>query len=176
MNFIIRNVNKHDYPHLGELIIASARELSNEYNQEQIESAIKYVFGVDSQLVEDGTYFCVVRNNEYLACGGWSKRKKLFGGDQYADADSGFLDPKTEAAKIRAFFVHPKAARQGVGGALIRHCEKQAIAAGFLEMEMMSTLPGIPLYAKYGYAGDDMQEYHAPNGIKIPFLPMKKGL
>src|SRR5215510_14818620 len=93
---------------IKQLIAASARHLSREhYNDEQIEAAIATVFGVDTDLIEDGTYFVAESEGMLAGCGGWSKRKTLFGGDQFTSRDAGYLDPETEPAKIRAFFIHP---------------------------------------------------------------------
>jgi GNAT superfamily N-acetyltransferase len=136
---------------------------------------ILHVFGVDSELVADGSYFVVECDGEYLACGGWSRRCTLFGGDQYAGRQSGFLDSRNEAAKIRAFFVHPDHARRGLGTALLRHCESEAKSHGFTKMELMATLPGVKLYRRLGYLGDEIVIHETPAG-PIGFVPMHKAL
>ena len=142
-----------DIPELNEMIALSVRGLSTDYyTPNQIESAIKYVFGVDTQLVNDGTYYIAQIDNTVVGCGGWSKRNTLFGGDQYKTKVDPLLNPATDAARIRAFFVHPGKARKGVGQLLISACEQAAIAHGFTRMEMGATLPGVPFYAKMGYA------------------------
>lgn len=175
-NFIIRPATHADIPALEVLIADSARLLSGQdYTVEQIESAIAHIFGVDTELVDDGSYFAVVSpEGEYLACGGWSKRKTLFGGDRFAGRKSGLLDPATEPAKIRAFFVHPAHARKGIGKALLAHCEEAAQAHGFHTVELMATLPGIKLYATHGYEGGDVQFFRQPDGVDVPFLQMRK--
>lgn len=178
MSYTIRPVSYFEIPSLEMLIADSARGLSgDDYTPEQIETAITYIFGVDSELVNDGTYFAVVdESGAYLACGGWSKRRTLFGGDHYAGRKSGLLDPKKDAAKIRAFFVHPDHARKGVGKALLEHCEAEALRHGFTEAELMATLPGVKLYGRYGYVGDAVQRFKQLNGVEVPFVPMKKKL
>src|SRR5690606_18324003 len=119
---------------------------------QEIEGAIQYVFSVDTELVDDQTYFVVEKEGEIVGCGGWSKRKTLFGGDQFEGRDnSGCLDPAKDAAKIRAFFIHPKFARQGLGRRLLQHCEQEALLNEFTQLEMMATLPGVKLYAAFGY-------------------------
>lgn len=177
MFFTIRPAMPENQPELEELISLSARELSREeYTAGEIEAAVEHVFGVDSELVADGTYFVVEREGEIVACGGWSRRRTLFGGDRYEKRESGLLDPKHEAAKIRAFFVHPAHARQGIGRALLAHCEEQAREHGFTSAEMMATLPGVKLYEALGYAGGQMETHTMPDGRTVRFLPMQKRL
>lgn len=172
---LVRIATPKDVVAIQEMIKISARALSaDDYTPEQIEAAIQYVFGVDSELLEDQSYYVVERGGSYLACGGWSRRKTLFGGDHYAKRASGFLDPAKDAAKIRAFFVHPAAARQGMGAALLHHCEMQAKARGFTRAEMMATLPGVKLYAAFGYQIISREEYTLPNGVLLPFMKMEK--
>lgn len=176
--FLIRPVSFAEIPALESLIAASARQLSTEdYTREQIESAIEHIFGVDSELVEDQSYFVVEQEDgELLACGGWSRRKTLFGSDRFNGRESGFLDPAKEAAKIRAFFVHPAHARRGIGRALLAHCEAEAKRHGFSTAEMMATLPGVKLYQREGYHGDNIEYFRQPDGVDVPFLPMRKSL
>src|SRR5882762_9439066 len=115
MFYILRKATLADRPAIEQLIVASARGLSRaDYSEQQIEGAIKTVFGVDTNLILDGTYFVADNEGELVGCGGWSKRRTLFGGDQYATRDAAELDPKTEPAKIRAFFIHPEHARKGI--------------------------------------------------------------
>jgi GNAT superfamily N-acetyltransferase len=131
------------------------------------------VFGVDTALVVDGTYFVAEAAGTLVGCGGWSSRKTLFGGDRYADRDAGELDPLTEPAKIRAFFVHPAWARKGIGTAILARCENEARAHGFRSLELMATLPGVKLYAAHGYLGKERVAYEIA-GARIEFLPMRK--
>ena len=175
-DYLIRPARPEDHEILQTLIVSSARSLSREdYTEREIEAAISHVFGVDSELVADGTYFVVERQGEYLACGGWSRRRTLFGADQCAGREPGFLDPKMEAARIRAFFVHPDFARRGIGTAILRHCETEAKAHGFSAMELMATLPGVKLYRQFGYIGDEVVRHDTPAG-PIRFVPMRKRL
>jgi N-acetylglutamate synthase-like GNAT family acetyltransferase len=177
MDYIIRKATLDDRAAIEQLIIESARNLSRkDYSDEQIEAAIKSVFGVDTILILDGTYFVAESLGKLLGCGGWSKRKTLFGGDQFASRDSSELDPKTESAKIRAFFIHPECARKGIGRAILSRCETEARACGFRSLELMSTLPGLKLYRACGYEGVERVEYEIGGGVTIQFVPMKKDL
>ena len=177
MDYRIRKARPDERDAIEELIAESARSLSREdYGDEQIEAAVAYVYGVDSELIRDGTYFVAEAGGRLVGCGGWSKRRTLFGGDRYAARDSGRLDPATEPAKIRAFFVHPAWARRGVGRAILDACEREASEHGFRALELMATLPGVRLYAARGYEGGAPFEYDAGGGIKIEFVPMRKDL
>lgn len=177
MSYIIRKATLADCPAIEQLIVASARGLSRaDYSREQIEGAIRTVFGVDTNLILDGTCFVADNDGELIGCGGWSKRRTLFGGDQYATRDAAELDPKTEAAKIRAFFIHPEHARKGIARAILGRCEAEAKAAGFQSLELMSTLPGIKLYEACGYQSADRVELDVGEGATIELLPMRKDL
>jgi N-acetylglutamate synthase-like GNAT family acetyltransferase len=177
MDYTIRKATLSDRPAIAELIAASARGLSREdYSEAQIEGAIRTVFGVDTALILDGTYFVADRDGELIGCGGWSKRRTLFGGDQFAARDASELDPLTEPAKIRAFFIHPDHARKGIARTLLETCENAALAAGFQSLELMSTLPGIKLYEACGYHGTEACELSVGDGITIGLVPMRKEL
>src|ERR1700689_734264 len=158
MNIRIRKASPEDVPRLREIIDASVRGLqANDYSPAQIEGALRSVYGVDSQLIADGTYLVVEEPTEtgpvIVACGGWSKRKTLYGGDQYAGREDSLLDPARDAAKIRAFFVHPAWARRGIGGMILEACESAARDAGFTRLEMGATLSGVAFYRAKGYGG-----------------------
>lgn len=177
MDYILRKARLDDRPAIQQLIKESARSLSREdYSDQQIEGAIATVFGVDTNLIIDGTYSVAESDGELIGCGGWSKRKTLFGGDQYGTRDANYLDPSTEAAKIRAFFIHPEHARKGIARAILDACEAEAKAAGFQALELMSTLPGIRLYESCGYAGGDRVELEVSEGVTIGLVPMRKHL
>ena len=166
-----------DVPALNALIRTSASELSHPYyTATQIEALITYVFGVDTQLVLDGTYFVIERQGVLVACGGWSWRRTLFGGDQAKDATDPALDPGSESARIRAFFVHPTCARQGLGRRLLAHCEAAARAAGFHRTELMATLPGEPLYRALSYQVLESVTHHLPDGQTVGFVRMGRSL
>jgi GNAT superfamily N-acetyltransferase len=174
MDFNLRKAVLDDRPAISLLIELSARGLSGgEYSREQIEAAIRSVFGVDSELIKDGTYFVAEAEGQMVGCGGWSKRGTLFGGDQYAARESKELDPMTEAARIRALFVHPAWARRGVGRAILERCEQEASARGFHSLELMATLPGVKFYRTLGYTGDERITLEL-NGTTIDFVPMRK--
>jgi len=149
----VRTATLEDIDALQALIAVSARGLNREhYTPEQVESILKYVYGVDTQLIRDQTYYAVQDGKTIIGCGGWSRRKTLYGGDQHkADAPDNLLDPATDAARIRAFFVHPDWARKGIGSILMQTCEQAAKQAGFRKMELMATLTGELLYARFGF-------------------------
>src|SRR5215213_9236772 len=177
MDYFIRQATLDDRAAIGELIVQSARALSRkDYSDEQIEAAVETVFGVDTSLILDGTYFVAESDGRLIGCGGWSKRKTLFGGDQFASRDASELDPETEPAKIRAFFIHPECARKGIARAILSRCEVEARACGFRYVELMSTLPGLKLYRACGYEGVERVEYEIGGGVTIQFVPMRKDL
>nr|WP_255666730.1 MULTISPECIES: GNAT family N-acetyltransferase [unclassified Legionella] len=162
---------------MNQLIEYSARGLSQEdYTNQEIEGAIHFIFGVDKELIKDQTYYVIEKEGDVIACGGWSKRKTLFGGDQCAVREKGFLNPQTDYAKIRAFFVHPNHARQGLGKMLLEYCEQQALFHGFRKMEMMATLPGAKLYEICGYQIIEPEYFAFPDGKKFKMLKMIKHL
>jgi GNAT superfamily N-acetyltransferase len=171
----IRTATLADRPDLELLIAQSARELSKgDYTPEQVEGALRGAFGVDTQLIADGTYFVVESEGRLVGCGGWSKRRTLFGSDARSGRDASELDPAVDAAKIRAFFVHPDFARRGIGRAILQHCEDAARAHGFRRFELMATLPGVRLYAECGYRGETRVHYEVQPGVNIEFVPMVK--
>lgn len=177
MNFRLRKAVKDDIPCLRELIEASVRGLqAQDYTPAQIEGAVQSVYGVDTQLIADGTYFAVESpdDGQIIACGGWSKRKTLYGGDQYAAREDSLLDPLRDAAKIRAFFVHPQWARRGLGSVVLEACESAAIAAGFSRLEMGATLSGVPFYRAKGYAEIENQSVPLGNGETLAIVRMSK--
>ena len=177
--FQIRKAIIADIPQLREVIEASVRGLQVEdYSPAQIEGALQSVYGVDSQLIVDGTYFVVEvsdsQSTEMVACGGWSQRKTLYGGDQFAGREDSMLDPTRDAAKIRAFFVHPKWARRGIGGLILEACENAARDAGFSRLEMGATLSGVAFYRAKGYEAVENQEVPLGNGGSLPIVRMAK--
>jgi GNAT superfamily N-acetyltransferase len=181
MNFHIRKAAAADVPCLREVIDASVRGLqSGDYSPSQIAGALQSVYGVDSQLIADGTYLVaeavelVATKREIVACGGWSKRKTLYGGDQYAQREDSLLDPTQDAAKIRAFFVHPDWARRGIGTLILEACETAAREAGFTRLEMGATLSGVAFYRAKGYAALENLEVRLSNGEVLPIVRMAK--
>ena len=151
---------------------------TNDYSPAQIEGALRSVYGVDTQLIADGTYYVaeIAESGKptIVACGGWSKRKTLYGGDQFAAREDSLLDPTSDAAKIRAFFVHPDWARRGIGGMILDACEKSAIAAGFSSLEMGATLSGVPFYRAKGYKEIEKQSAPLANGEVLPIVRMAR--
>jgi GNAT superfamily N-acetyltransferase len=177
MTHALRPATLADKPAIVALIARSARELSRgDYTPAQVEGALKGAFGVDTQLIVDGTYFVVEQAGALIACGGWSYRRTLFGGDARANRDATDLDPAVDAAKIRAFFVDPGHARRGLGRLLLEHCERLAAGHGFTRCELMATLPGIRLYEAFGYRRGERIEYPVGDGLTIAFVPMTKTL
>ena len=173
----LRPATRADIPLLSALIARSARGLSvDDYRPAQVDGALRGAFGIDTQLIDDETYFVAEENGELAGCGGWSFRSTLFGGDARTGRDASLLDPSTQAAKIRAFFVEPSKARRGVGTALLERCEREARARGFARAEHMATLPGLKLYAARGYVGSEMVRYDLGAGESIEFVPMSKDL
>jgi GNAT superfamily N-acetyltransferase len=159
--FAIRLANVQDVPAIRTLIEDSVRSLQiHDYSPEEVEASLHGAQGVDTRLIEDQTYY-VAENVagkaevRIVGCGGWSKRKTLFGSDRRADRSDELLDPRTEAAKIRAFFVHPEWTRLGIATEILRRCEEVACAAGFARFEMTATLTGLPMYLARGYTKEE---------------------
>lgn len=177
MSFIIRQATAQDIAEIKSLIPESARALSaGYYTPQQMESAIQYIFGVDTQLIEDGTYYVAIAGKVIAGCGGWSKRSTLFGGDQMKGNADNLLDPSHDAARIRAFFVHPGWARKGIGRSIIETCEAAARQQGFRKMELVATLPGEPLYAALGYTATRRFDVPMADGEVLPVASMLKTL
>jgi GNAT superfamily N-acetyltransferase len=177
MNFCLRQAIAADIPTLRVLIDASVRELQAvDYTAAQIEGALQTVYGVDSQLIADGTYYVVEAGSQpvLIGCGGWSKRKTLFGGDRWTCREDSLLNPQQHAAKIRAFFVHPKWVRRGVGTMILDACEKAGSAAGFTRFEMGATLTGVPLYRARGYVALETLDVPLQNGESLTVIRMEK--
>lgn len=172
-----RSARPDDVQPLNALIHRSAEQLSRGfYTPAEIEAANRFVFGVDTTLVRDGTYFVGEVDGDRIACGGWSRRGALYGGDQRPMDQAPVLDPATEPARIRAFFVDPAWARRGIGSRLLQHCERAAWAEGYRALELMATLPGVPLYAMHGFTQVEPVADVMPNGVTVRFIRMRKPL
>ena len=170
-----RTAMEVDIPALERLIPLSVRELQRGfYSPAQIEAALGPVFGVDRQLIQDGTYFVVEHGGEIIGCGGWSKRHSLFGGDSHRPEPDTELDPSKEAARIRAFFVQPAWARQGIGRSILLICEHSIHDAGFSSIELVATLAGEPLYASSGYAVVERYKVEMAGHLTLPVVRMIK--
>jgi GNAT superfamily N-acetyltransferase len=174
----LRPATAADLEAIRGLIAASVRGLQHEYSEGQREKALASVFTPDTQLIADQTYFVLEHlDGSLLACGGWSWRKTLYGGDHHqASRDAARLDPATDAAKIRAFFVHPEWSRRGLGTCLLRACEGAAWDAGFRRAEMGATLSGVPLYERHGYRRLAEIRVDLPGGETLPVVRMEKAL
>ena len=189
-NVHLRLAVPEDVPVLRELIDASVRGLqTQDYTPDQIEGALKTVFGVDSQLIADGTCIVAEANPNatqstgaknapsglmIIGCGGWSKRKTLYGSDHWTGREDSLLDPVRDAAKIRAFFIHPDWARRGVGSMILQACEDAARSAGFTRYEMGATLTGAKLFGAKGYVAVKPISIPLSNGESLPVLHMEK--
>jgi GNAT superfamily N-acetyltransferase len=200
MNIRLRKATEADVPVLRELIEVSVRGLQAEdYLPEQIEAALRTLYGVDTQLIVDGTYFVAESigaqtagpeaddatlnrmdrdggSSTLVGCGGWSKRKTLFGGDQWNARQDDLLDPATDAAKIRAFFVRPDWARRGIGTMILEACEKAAKTAGFKRLEMGATISGVEFYKARGYQATEAIAVPLGEGQSMPIVRMAKAL
>jgi GNAT superfamily N-acetyltransferase len=179
--FTLRFADEEDVPALHALIEASVRGLqAGDYTPAQIEGALGAVLGLDTQLIHDRTYFVAESttqdsNHIVLAgCGGWSKRKTLFGADRGPAREPELLDPATDAAKVRAIFVHPDFARRGLGSLILATVEEAAAQAGFKRYEMGSTLTGVPLYRLKGYVAQETIGVPLGNGEKLEVVKMVK--
>jgi GNAT superfamily N-acetyltransferase len=191
----IRKAVAAEIPALRELIETSVRGLQAlDYTAAQMEGALETVFGVDSQLIADGTYFVAEAKNgdassgaektdgtenteaswTIAGCGGWSKRKTLYGSDHWTGREDALLDPKHDAAKIRAFFIHPAWARRGIGSRILEACEMAASAAGFASYEMGATLTGAKLFGAKGYVAVEKIEVPLKGGLTLPVIRMAK--
>jgi len=178
--FAIRLAMAADIPVLRGLIDQSVRVLQRkDYSAEQLDAALGTAYGVDTQLIADGTYYVVeaasaAGEKVLAACGGWSMRKTLYGSDHGPYRDNAMLDPARDAAKIRAFFVHPDWTRRGIASLILKTCEDAAYARGFRRFEMGATLTGVPMYAARGYAKGEQIEVPLPNGMSLTVVRMAK--
>lgn len=185
MTIRIRHAANADIPSLQHLLERSVRGLqAQDYSPTQIDSALQMVYGIDSQLIADGTYYVAeeysdgavdsAQRPKIVGCGGWGKRRTLFGGDQCLGRHDDLLDPRSEPAKIRAFFIHPNWSRRGIGSMLLDKCESDAQAAGFTTFEMGSTLTGLPFYRSHGYEEISRIEIPLGAGDSFPIVHMRK--
>jgi GNAT superfamily N-acetyltransferase len=172
-----RLAREEDIPAIERLIPLSVQKLQAPYySSAQIEAALGLIFAVDRQLIRDGTYFVVESNSIIVGSGGWSRRGSLYGGDQGRAGEDPLLDPQVDAARVRAFFVHPEWARRGIGRSMMMGCEKAIREAGFREVEIVATLAGEGLYASFRYEVVERYEIAMKDGLKLPVVRMKKAL
>jgi GNAT superfamily N-acetyltransferase len=162
-----------DMPALGALMDAAISELQRGFLDDAEIASSRAIMGIDTQLVDDGTYFVVESEGELAGCGGWSRRATLYGGNQTPGRDSNLLDPSVDPARVRAMYTHPSYVRRGVGRLILRLCESAAAAEGFTRLELMSTLSGEPLYTAYGFRPIERLE-DATGGVPVPIVRMAK--
>lgn len=164
-----------DVPALTVIVDAAIAQLQRGFlDDAQIESS-RAIMGVDTELIADGTYFVVEADGEIAGCGGWSRRATLYGGSQTPGRDSNLLDPKVDAARVRAMYTSPAYARRGVGRLILALCESAAAAEGFTRLQLMSTLSGEPLYTAYGFRPVERVE-DATGGVPVPLVRMAKDI
>ena len=173
MTFTLRRAVAADLPALQPLVDAAIADLQRQFLTPAQITASQAIMGVDSQLVEDGTYFVVEADGRLAGCGGWSRRATLYGGDHSAGRDAALLVPGRDPARVRAMYTHPGFARRGVGRLILRHCEAAAATEGFTALELMGTLAGQPLYENYGFVVVERIEDTA-GGVPVPLLRMRK--
>jgi GNAT superfamily N-acetyltransferase len=172
-----RLAHENDIPQLESLIPVSVRALQAlHYATAQMDAALGPIFAVDRQLITDGTYFVVESGMNIVGCGGWSRRRSHYGGDQGRAEPDPELDPVRDAARIRAFFVHPNWARRGIGSSIMAACEKAIVGAGYRKVEIVATLAGEPLYVAFGYAVIKRFEIPMESGLKLPVVSLTKQL
>lgn len=171
----LRLATPDDIPAIRALIADSVRVLSRGfYTERQAESALRHVFGVDSQLIADRSYYVIEDDAGLVAAGGWSRRKHLYGGDQAKGIEDPLVDASTEPARIRAFFVASRAARRGLARRLYDECVSAARAHGFSRLELMATMPGVPLYRALGFAMAEEYSLTLPDGVELPLARMSR--
>jgi GNAT superfamily N-acetyltransferase len=164
-----------DAPQLAALMRASILDIFPRfYDERQTASAAVYVGELDMTLIEDGTYFVHEADGEIVACGGWSRRDRLYTGAGESDDDARLLDPLTEPARVRAMFVRDDWTRRGLGRAILESCERAARAEGFRDLALMATLPGEPLYRAFGFRETHRESVTMPDGVELECVAMER--
>ena len=172
---VLRVATPDDAPRIEGLMKASAAALfPRYYDERQSASAVRYVAQVDPMLLSDGTYFVLERDLELVACGGWSRRDRLYTGSGDSEGDSRALDPATEPAKVRAMFVRGDWTRRGLGRRIIEACEEAARREGFRKLALLATLPGVPLYLACGFEPLEEVEIALADGVTLACVSMEK--
>jgi GNAT superfamily N-acetyltransferase len=168
-----RLATRADVPSLEPMVTRAIDELQRDYLDAREIAASHAIMGLDSQLIDDGTYFVVDVDGALAGCGGWSRRSTLFGGDHSAGRDAHLLDPRSDAARVRAMYTHPDFTRRGVGRLILNLCEQAAASEGFTRMQLHATLAGLPLYRAYGF--EPLAEMTIESeGVPIPCVHMVK--
>lgn len=171
----LRLARLDDATAIDELMKASVRDLfPATYDERQTASSIRHIASVDRMLLEDGTYFVIEADGELVACGGWSRRDKLFTGSHDQAGRVTLLDPATQPARVRAMFVRADWTRRGLGTWILQACEAAARAEGFRRLALMATLPGLPLYARYGFVDLGHELITLPDGVELECARMEK--
>lgn len=170
-----RLARREDRDALEALMEAAISELQRPFLDQAQVAASRHIMGIDTQLIDDGTYFVVEREGELAGCGGWSRRHTLYGGDQTPGRSNTLLDPRTDAARTRAMYTHPRHVRRGIGRLILALCEEAARAEGFTRMELMATLAGEPLYLACGYEPLE-RVVDRRGGVAVPLVRMGKAL
>lgn len=174
--FTIRMAREEDIPALSAVTEAAISELLSAHLTPEQVNASRAIMGLDTQLIEDGTYFVAEIDVATAGCGGWSRRATHFGGDHSPGRDARLLDPATEPARVRAMYTHPNFARRGVGRAVLAQCERAAADAGFITIALVATMSGLPLYRACGYKDVEAFEEPTPSGVAVPLMRMHKRL
>jgi len=174
---VLRLATVADLDALDALMKVATRDIFPRfYDADQTASAVQFVASVDRQLVEDGTYFACETGRELVACGGWSKRAKLYTGSGDAEGDDRLLDPATDAAHVRAMYTRPDWTRRGLGRRILEACESAARANGFRMLTLGATLPGLPLYQAFGFQETGREDVVMPDGTPLPCVWMEKAI
>jgi GNAT superfamily N-acetyltransferase len=173
-SFTHRLARREDIPALNLLMAAAIRELLREFLSPEAVEASFDVMGLDTQLIDDGTYFVIECGDAIVGCGGWSHRATLFGGDYAEKRDAALLDPRADAARVRAMYTSPRFARRGIGRLVLGLCEQAAAAAGFARVELAATMAGEPLYRACGYQDIERLAADTRIGIRVPLIRMGK--
>ena len=172
--FTHRLARTGDIPDLKSLMAASILELQKDFlSPDAIEASFE-VMGLDTRLIDDGSYFIVECDGVIAGCGGWSRRNTLFGGDHAVVRNDALLDPKRDAARLRAMYTSPAFVRRGVGRLVLSLCERAAAAEGFTRAELAATLAGVPLYRACGYREIERLDVPTSKGIAVPLIRMGK--
>jgi GNAT superfamily N-acetyltransferase len=173
----MRVATPDDAERIAALMRASVLEVfPRYYDERQTASAAVHIAHLDLQLIEDGTYYVHEEEREVVACGGWSRRNKLFSGRGDADDDDRLLDPAGEPARVRAMFVRSDWTRRGLGRAILERCERDAAAEGFTELVLGATLAGEPLYRAFGFEEDERFPLTMPDGVIVEVVAMHRAI
>ena len=174
LTFTHRPARREDIPAIGPLMTAAIRELLREFLPAEAVEASFDIMGLDTQLIDDGTYYVIECEGAIAGCGGWSRRATLFGGNHSAGRDAALLDPRTDPARVRAMYTSPLFVRRGIGRLVLRLCEEAAAAEGYARVELAATMAGEPLYRACGYEDIERFEAATRSGVRVPLVRMGK--